>query len=243
MSYSLADVRGTLKASDSWWTVYCVDPLAIRLTRCVANRTRLTPGAVTAVAFGLGLAAAGAFATGALVLGAALSYLCFLADCVDGKLARLKGLGSAFGEWLDYILDRVRTVVCAAALGHGLYAATGDSGYLLFAAGVVLVDVFRYLNGQQIGKARRSLAPPVPAPRAPVPERARDRVRRRYFSGIEFQMAVFVVGPLTGLVVQVTACAAAALLCFELHLIHAFWRQTRRAATSRMNPSEPVLAE
>ncbi|GAB3675702.1 hypothetical protein GCM10027589_45790 [Actinocorallia lasiicapitis] len=242
MTYSLADVRETLKPKDSWWTVYLVDPLAVPLTRAVANRTRLTPGAITAVAFALGLGAAVCFATGRMLPGAALSYLCFLFDCVDGKLARLKGLGSPFGEWLDYILDRIRTVLCASALGYGLYRATGDPGYLLFAAGVVLVDVFRYLNGQQIGKARRSFAPLVPASRT-APRGARSRVRRRFVSGIEFQMAVFVVGPATGLVVPLTVLVAVALVLFELQLVHAFWRESRKAAADRANSLEPAHAE
>ena len=90
-----------------------------RLSGRVAARlvpTRLTPTHVTyfsaALSFGGGLA----FAFGAFYLGAALTLLGSLTDCVDGDLARLSNTQSKAGAYLDHVFDRWT----AAALVLGL---------------------------------------------------------------------------------------------------------------------------
>ncbi|WP_344867092.1 CDP-alcohol phosphatidyltransferase family protein, partial [Planomonospora alba] len=75
-------------------------------------------------------------------------------DCMDGKIARLKGTGTPFGLWVDYVGDRVRVVCCAAGLASGQYAATGDPVYILLGAGVTVLDLFRYVNGPQMKRVR-----------------------------------------------------------------------------------------
>ncbi|HEU5107358.1 MAG TPA: CDP-alcohol phosphatidyltransferase family protein [Micromonosporaceae bacterium] len=55
----------------------------------------------------------------------------------------------------------------------------------------------------------------------------RHRIRIHLVSGIEFQMAAFVVGPITGLVIAAPAVAGAFLLVFELMLIYKLWLATR----------------
>ncbi|WP_119728502.1 CDP-alcohol phosphatidyltransferase family protein [Thermomonospora amylolytica] len=305
-TFSLDDVRKVCKGRDAWWTVFLVDPIAIRLTLAVANRTAITPNQLTAVAFALGLGAAGCFALaspGWLVLGALLYHVGFVVDCMDGKIARLKGTGTTFGAWLDFMLDRVRDTLCALALTVGQYARTGHTAYLYAGMAILALDMFRYVNGPQIVKARRAMrsalntarrraegpeeeaagaappADPSPAARTDVslparmsfspsahadpspPARAdvfpparsesdlhqefdsrfpwyrrirryllRRRVRTHLVSGIEFQMAVFIVGPLTGAVIPAVAVAGAGLAFFELVIIYKFWLSTRAHA-------------
>ena len=53
------------------------------------------------------------------------------------------------------------------------------------------------------------------------------RIRAHVFSGIEFQMFVFIVGPLAHLVLATTAVSAALLIGFELLLIVKLWTATR----------------
>src|SRR5262245_50024970 len=101
--YSLDDVLATRKRRDSWWTVFMVDPVACRVALFVANRTEITPNALTRFSLVLGMASATCFGMNQLILGAALFYLSFMIDCVDGKIARLKGTGTPFGLWLDYV--------------------------------------------------------------------------------------------------------------------------------------------
>ncbi|MFE3447598.1 CDP-alcohol phosphatidyltransferase family protein [Nonomuraea sp. NPDC059194] len=178
-TYSLADVYATRKRRDSWWTVYFVDPVACRVALVVANRTRITPNALTVFSLLVGMTSAGFLAAGDLVAGAVLFYLSFMIDCVDGKVARLKGTGTPFGLWLDYVGDRIRVVCCAAGLAYGQYAATGSVDFILLGAAVAVLDLFRYVNAPQMKRVRETIregiaasAPQLPAPRPhqPLPQ-------------------------------------------------------------------------
>src|SRR4051794_2273439 len=155
-AFSLHDVQAVCKRRDSWWTVFVVDPLACRLTLIVANHTSMTPNGLTRVSILLGLGSAACFSTLHLVAGAVLFYLSFTVDCMDGKIARLKGTGTPFGLWLDYVGDRIRVVCCAFGLGFGEYARSGDTDYVLAAIGVVLLDLFRYINGPQLKRVKEA---------------------------------------------------------------------------------------
>ncbi|MEV0380155.1 CDP-alcohol phosphatidyltransferase family protein [Nonomuraea sp. NPDC050643] len=206
-TYSLDDVHETRKRRDSWWTVYFVDPVACRVALPVANHTRLTPNGLTVFSLVLGAVSAGCFAANQLVAGACVFYLSFMIDCVDGKIARLKGTGTPFGLWLDYVGDRVRVVLCAGGLAYGQYTLTGDVVYVVLGAAVAVLDLFRYVNAPQMKRVREAvreecqepepdllgpdplgpeplLADPMgadPMGTDPLPERARRRGFFRFF--------------------------------------------------------------
>ncbi|MFC5180127.1 CDP-alcohol phosphatidyltransferase family protein [Actinomadura harenae] len=137
-----------------------VDPLASRLVKFTANKTNITPNQLTVGALILGLGAGGLFAVGTwpmLLIGALLYHLSFTLDCMDGKIARLKGTGSIFGAWLDYIFDRVRVLACAIALMGGAYARTGNVAYVWTAVAVVFLDMLRYMDALEIYKVRSQM--------------------------------------------------------------------------------------
>lgn len=160
-TFSLDDARAVCKKRDAWWTVLLVDPLAVRLTLLVANRTSITPDRLTVGAFLLGLAAAGCYATAepwGLVAGAVLYHLSFVLDCVDGKVARLKKSGTFFGGWLDYMLDRLRVLACGIGLVTGLFTATGQARYLFLGFVILFMDMFRYVNALHVSKTRLMMA-------------------------------------------------------------------------------------
>ncbi|MBE1533785.1 CDP-alcohol phosphatidyltransferase family protein [Actinomadura algeriensis] len=303
-NFTLDDVRQrTYKARDAWWTVLLVDPLAARLVKFTANRTRITPNQLTVAALVLGLAAAACFAMADwqwLLAGALLYHLSFTLDCMDGKIARLKGTGSVFGAWLDYIFDRLRVLACAIALMAGQYAATGNVAYVWTALAVVFLDMLRYMDSLEIFKVRAQMRSTLAKARreaeslelaelragngAPdevgarlasaehtldaggeddedrvvgeeAAEKAADavmqgglytrfpwyagirdvlmrgRIRPHLFSGIEFQMGVFIVAPIvaavvSGAIIPVVAVSAAGMLFFELVVIYKFWMAT-----------------
>ncbi|MER6948330.1 CDP-alcohol phosphatidyltransferase family protein [Nonomuraea sp. NPDC000554] len=269
--FTLDDVRTqTYKPRDAWWTVFLVDPLAGRLVVGVANRTSVTPNQITWGAFLLGLGSAACFLMADwswLVAGAVLYHLSFVLDCVDGKIARLKGTGTVLGGWLDYVFDRIRVLTCALALMWGQFKVTGAEFYLVLGVLVVFLDMLRYVDALQVAKVRRQMrrkldeaieeATGVPARDRPqdsepdeIPSadsvdlqqhfrahfawyiRIRDwlrdhRVRAHLISGIEFQMAVFIVGPLTGAIAPVTIGTAVLLLVFELAIMFKLWLSSR----------------
>ena len=262
---TLQEIRErTYKRRDAWWTVLLVDPMAVRLVRIVAPHRRVTPNLLTLVAGLLGLAAAACFAGQTrwwLVVGALLFHVSFVVDCMDGKVARLNGTGTMFGQWLDFVLDRIKAAVCAFALFVGQYLLTGRLVYLWLGGLVMFLDLFRYVNGGQIARSkaamRRSLedldaasdtsaASDGPAPPAGLKRRAggflrEHRIRTHLFSGIEYEMTVFILAPLTGWIVRVTIAAAALLLIFEAWLVVKLWRQTR-VFTARVERAERDVA-
>jgi phosphatidylglycerophosphate synthase len=280
MGFTLEEIRfRTYKARDAWWTVFLVDPLAGRLVLRIANRTSITPNQLTWGALVLGLGSAGCFLNSSwqwLVAGAVLYHLSFVLDCMDGKIARLKGTGTVLGGWLDYVFDRVRVLACTLTLMWGQYDATGKELYLLLGIGVVFLDMLRYVDALQVGKVRRQMRGRLEAAveesaaetrpafledllrqdpeldpdqvRTQTVElidlqqefrqrfswylRVRDwlrdhRVRTHLVSGIEFQMAVFIVGPLINQVAPVTIAAAALLLVFEGAIMYKLWLSSR----------------
>ncbi|GAB1642299.1 CDP-alcohol phosphatidyltransferase family protein [Krasilnikovia sp. MM14-A1259] len=242
----------TYKARDAWWTVLLVDPLAARLVRLVAPYRRITPNVLTGIATLVGLASAACFAMQDrpwLVAGALLFHISFVIDCMDGKIARLNGTGSMFGAWYDFVFDRLRMFACTVALLGGQYVHTGQQAYLWVLVAVTFLDLFRYLNGSQMAKVRRDMRTQIDEARGVVPAanatgepdpwpdnwRARlraslrrHRIRPHLVSGIEFEMAVCIVGPLTGWIIGVPIVAGAFLLAFELLLVVKLWRATKR---------------
>lgn len=291
----------TCKKRDAWWTVFLVDPVATRMLIVLARFRFITPNRVTWAALFIGLASAGFFLLGdsrSLLIGALLYHLSFILDCIDGKLARLKGNGTVFGGWLDYVFDRIRVLFCALALMGGQFLRTGGELYLLAALAVVFLDMLRYVDALQIYKMRMSMRTKIEkvtreraeaereeaerearATEAPDTARGqqvvfmedllrdnpatpaetlraeagaetvidlheqfrgqfpwytrlrramlRTRVRPHLISGIEFQMFVFIVGPLIGQILWTTAVSAALLMLFELVIMYKFWLSTR----------------
>lgn len=137
-----------------------------RYLAAAAYRAGLTPNGVTAVSAlftfsGIALLVAlppswwqGAAITVLLVLGYAW-------DSADGQVARLTGLGSPAGEWLDHVVDAVKVVTLPLALAVGLavhdVVPTGwlvvplvsvvTSSVLFFA--MILTDQLRWAHGVQ----------------------------------------------------------------------------------------------
>ena len=68
--------------------------------------TPLTPTHVTLVSAALSIGGGVAFGFRNFLLGALLTLLGSLADCVDGDLARLGGTQSKAGSYLDHVFDR-----------------------------------------------------------------------------------------------------------------------------------------
>ena len=279
--FTLDEIRArTYKDRDAWWTVWLVDPLASRLVWLVAPVRWITPNLLTMGAFLLGFVAAYCFLQGDypwLVAGAVIFHISFVLDCMDGKIARLKGTGSVFGAWLDYVFDRLRVVTCAVALMVGQYNRTDDELYVWLAGVVIFLDMFRYLNALQMGKVKTDMRRNLEAARGEGPDRpvfveetsaaqpvgattaaataadgsapvvdvygdfraklgplmkvrnslARQRIRAHLFSGIEFQMFVFILGPLTNQVVFFTVLSAVLLAAFELLLIYKLYSATK----------------
>ena len=101
-----------------------------RISRPLArflSHTLVTPNQVSIASLGLALAAFFTFAYGHYIAGALLAQASSIADGIDGDLARLKRMTSAFGRFMDSILDRYADALII--LGLTIWAA-GDDGRL-----------------------------------------------------------------------------------------------------------------
>jgi hypothetical protein len=114
---------------------YWAFPLAARLAEALRT-TPIRPNALTLASACLMLGAAGIVAAGgagvagrcavALALAAAL-----VIDTADGRLARLQGTSSAFGRWLDEVLDELADMILHAAIAWEAYCRFGQPLWLL----------------------------------------------------------------------------------------------------------------
>ncbi|MCX3059935.1 CDP-alcohol phosphatidyltransferase family protein [Streptomyces beihaiensis] len=128
-----------------------------RLFAAGAYALGLTPNQVTLVSavFSGAAVAAAALATptwtlGLLVwLGLAVG---FAFDSADGQLARLRGGGSAAGEWLDHVVDcakltTLHIAVLIAFYRHPGHFGTTSDGWLLVPLGFQLAAVVTFFGG------------------------------------------------------------------------------------------------
>ncbi|MFD7259525.1 CDP-alcohol phosphatidyltransferase family protein [Streptomyces sp. NPDC059874] len=133
----------------------------------------LTPNQVTLISAALSFAAAALVAVVApsWVLGLAvwaLLALGFAFDSADGQLARLRGGGSAAGEWLDHVVDCAKLTAlhsCVLIAFHRFPEAygTGSDGWLLVPLGFQLAAVVTYFGGLLTEKLKPKPAPGSPA--------------------------------------------------------------------------------
>ncbi|CAN5623531.1 hypothetical protein BH24ACT26_BH24ACT26_20110 [soil metagenome] len=198
------------KPRDYWFTVVATDPVALPMVRLLARRRWLSPDAVSVVSLVLGLAVGPVFALGtrpALVAGALLFYLAFLFDCIDGKLARALDVSSPRGEAFDHLADGGRRASASLGLALWLWRAEGPSqGALWWAVGyAVLAYYFLELSGAEKGELGGGLGGRWSAALAcrrllPTPGMP------------DVQATVFILGPLTGLVVPALALGIAMVL-------------------------------
>ena len=126
------------------------DPVARALLRA-----HVRPNHLTLVGLGVSILAACAFAQGSLRTGAVLLTLAGLFDFFDGSLARLANSVSAFGAFLDSVVDRYSDLV--VLLGVVLYYHRGADTTGVFLTMVALVGTimtsYTKARAQSIGVA------------------------------------------------------------------------------------------
>lgn len=187
------------KQVDYWFTVLATDPVAVPLVRYLARRRILTPDQVTIVALALGILAGILFAFGTrvtLVLGGILFYLAFVADCMDGKLARATGIRSEKGEALDHLADGGRRAAAALGIAIYLWNAHGIPHNRVWVAVIyiVLSYFFWEISGAEKGSAGAGFG-----------GRWKSEMAKRRLTPTpgmpDVQAIVYVFGPISGLVI------------------------------------------
>ena len=154
---SVAETRKRLRRSwgDYPLTILIINPINIRLARLLGH-TPITPNQITLISFMLMVLAAWLIASnqwhrqasGGLVL-----ILAYVLDCLDGDLARLKGLKSPLGAMLDPMLDRFGEFAIGVGVAINGWNMTKDYRWLI--GGIVLVgmsQIYFYLVDAMLKK-------------------------------------------------------------------------------------------
>ncbi|MGN6743891.1 MAG: CDP-alcohol phosphatidyltransferase family protein [Amnibacterium sp.] len=133
-----------------------------RYAAAAAYQVGATPNGVTAAsaavsAVGIGLLALAPVSVGTGFAAAALLALGYLLDSADGQVARLTGRGSIAGEWLDHVVDAIRTPSVHLAVLVGLLRIGSTAALLPMLFCVVAVGQFmsQVLAEQLSGRVHR----------------------------------------------------------------------------------------
>jgi CDP-diacylglycerol--glycerol-3-phosphate 3-phosphatidyltransferase len=126
------------------------DPVARALLRA-----RVRPNHLTVVGLGVSIVAALVLAQGRLRIGALLLALAGLFDFFDGSLARLANRVSAFGAFLDSVVDRYSDLVVLLGVVLYYHRAADTQGVLLTMITMVGTIMISYTKAraQSIGLA------------------------------------------------------------------------------------------
>lgn len=171
---ALRELRGAQKSAKgvSLYSRFVNRPLG-RYLAAGSHVLGLTPNQVTLVSAALSFAGAAAVALAAPSWGLGIAVWALLAvgfafDSADGQLARLRGGGSASGEWLDHVVDcakltSLHTCVLIAFYRFPAEYGTGSDAWLLVPLGFQFAAVVTFFGGLLTEKLKPRAAPGSPA--------------------------------------------------------------------------------
>lgn len=98
--------------------------LSAPLSRWFVSHTSITPNQISVGAFGLTLVSAVLFCLGPGIhsaIAGVLTQLMSVIDGCDGEVARLRHMNTAYGAWLDAVLDRLADACLVAGMTYGAW--------------------------------------------------------------------------------------------------------------------------
>jgi phosphatidylglycerophosphate synthase len=230
--YTIRDIRNAYKPRNSWWGYFILHPVATRVLWFFANFTTVRPEVLCLTSLFVGLVTAYFFWLGtpqSLFIGAILAFTSNLFDAMDGKLARLKGLVSAFGGYLDFLVDVIKHILYVVVLVLGQYQHTNDIQTLYWGLAVLFVFTTIVANENLLGRIRAFLphrdeqgktgSEEVPQKQSQsvfikIDQFFKERSLLPGPCGVEFVTVMFILGPLVN---QVMLCLVLGGACFTLY--------------------------
>jgi phosphatidylglycerophosphate synthase len=171
--------RRTRKPRDLAFNTYVCRPIAAAFVVALRD-TRFTPNQVSFFSLLLAWCAAALLVwqpgrTG-WWLGVLVLELSYVFDCVDGMLARQRGVQSQAGHLLDFLMDEIKAFFVLAAVALGAYRREGDAELLIWgvvglaclASGIGLTTFQRRPEIAAL-EAERAMAAEVAAPGSLAP--------------------------------------------------------------------------
>ncbi len=143
----ISSIRVVKSTYYSNWVDRIGYPLARFLAGPLSKLSFVTPNKVTLSAFAI-------FTLGCIFLvvsfpyhmiaGAVLIFAGYIGDCIDGQLARIRGVSSIIGDYIDKALDVLKIFFVTFFSGLSVYLTTGNILYLLLGFVACFFFNFRY---------------------------------------------------------------------------------------------------
>ena len=125
MTFTREEIDRVNNPIGSLWILFFVQPIRRIALPFILNRTSITPVHLSIINLVLTTLAFTSFCSGTrfgFIAGAILSQVAFLADSMDGTVAKLKGSGSVRGIILDGSFDVVRMFLLPIGLAIGIWS-------------------------------------------------------------------------------------------------------------------------
>jgi phosphatidylglycerophosphate synthase len=127
MNEKLVRLWETKNKNDEWWSSFVTSPLAILFNWVVVDIKWITPNLLTLVSFIVALLASVLILDGsrsAFVVAAILINASLVLDCMDGQMAKYRGVSSRFGSYFDKVTDQVKIFAWFAAIAYEAFLQT-----------------------------------------------------------------------------------------------------------------------
>ena len=127
MNEKFVKLWDTKNKDDEWWSSFVTSPLAICLNWFVVDIRWITPNLLTAISFIVALLASAlilAETREAAVWAAFLINASLVLDCMDGQMAKYRGISSRFGSYFDKVTDQIKIFAWFAAMAYVSFLET-----------------------------------------------------------------------------------------------------------------------
>ena len=119
----------TKNKDDEWWSSFVTAPIGILLNVMVVDWSIINPNRLTTLSFIVSLFGAAfilPFACQNFITAAILIQLSHILDCMDGQMARYRGISSPAGSFYDKITDFIKIFLFFAAVSFTAFEETNN---------------------------------------------------------------------------------------------------------------------
>jgi hypothetical protein len=127
MNEKLKRLWKTKNKDDEWWSSFVTAPLAIAFNYFVVDIKWLTPNLITLFSFITSLVSVVFIILGGFlnfIIAAILIHLSHILDCMDGQMARYRGVSLKSGCYFDKLTDQIQVTLWFGAIGYAAYIQT-----------------------------------------------------------------------------------------------------------------------
>jgi len=129
MNDRLQKLWATKNKDDEWWSSFVTAPLAVAINWIVVDYKWLSPNLITLFSLITALVASALIVLGGsgnFIVAALLINFSHILDCMDGQMAKYRGVSSRFGSFFDKVTDQIQIFFWFSAIAYAAYVQTQD---------------------------------------------------------------------------------------------------------------------